>query len=197
MNVVLASASPTRAALLRAAGVAFEIDPAAVDEEAVKQSLLAEGTAPHAIAGALAELKAIRVSQRRPDDMVIGADLVLEFEGRLVSKSESLADARALLLELRGKRHALHCAAALAKAGAPVWRHGAKAALWMRAFSADCLDAYLARHGESLLGGVGCYRIEDDGIQLFERIDGDYFAILGLPLLPLLNALREHSLLVR
>jgi len=196
-GIVLASTSPARAALLRAAGIAFDIEPALVDEDAVKQSLLAERAAPRAIADALATLKAIRVSQRRPDDVVIGADLVLEFEARLVSKSESLAAARALLLELRGKRHALHCAAVLAKAGAPVWRHVERALLTMRDFSEVYLDGYLARHGEGLLSGVGCYRIEDEGIQLFDRIDGDYFAILGLPLLPLLNALREHSLLAR
>lgn len=197
MSIVLASGSATRAQLLRAAGAVFTIEPAAVDEEAVKQSLLAEGASPRVVADALAELKALRISAARPDALVIGADLVLEFEGRLVSKSDSLAAARALLLELRGKRHTLHCAAVLARAGVPVWRHAERATLWMREFSEDHLDAYLAHHGEDLLSGVGCYRIEDDGLQLFDRIDGDYFAILGLPLLPLLNALREHSLLPR
>ena len=194
-ELVLASGSPTRAQMLTAACVPFVTDPASVDEDAVKQALLAEGADARGVADALAELKAVRVSNKHPQALVLGADQVLEFEGRLVSKSPSLAEARALLSELRGKRHELHCAAVLASGGAPVWRHVARAALWMRDFSEEFLDAYLARHGEDLLSGVGCYRIEEDGSQLFSRIDGDYFAILGLPLLPLLHALREHGVL--
>ncbi len=193
--LVLASSSTSRATLLAKAGVPFEIVPAHVDEETVKESLLADGASFAAVADALAELKAVRVSQRLPEALVLGGDLVIGARGRLISKCETLADARALLLSLRGGQHELYSAAVLAKGGAPIWRHVAPVRLWMRDFSEALVDAYIARHGESLLHGVGCYRIEDDGLQFFDRIDGDYFSIVGLPLLALLAPLREHGVL--
>jgi nucleoside triphosphate pyrophosphatase len=189
--VILASSSPTRAKLLQNAGVSFESVAPHVDEDAVKQSL----RGARIIADALAELKAVRVSQSHPGVLVIGSDLVLDFEGKIVSKSETLADARALLAKLRGRKHQLVCAVVLARAGRPIWRHVETASLWMNDFSDAFLDAYLESEGETLLGGVGCYRIEARGIQLFARIEGDYFSILGLPLVPLLRALREQGAL--
>jgi septum formation protein len=196
-RLILASSSATRARMLTAAGVRFEVIPASVDEDSVKDSMLREGAAPRAIADALAQLKAVRVSAAYPQALVLGADLVLEFEGALVSKSASLAEAAALLCRLRGQTHHLFCAAVLAKAGQPVWRHLTHAKLRMREFSDAVLDGYLAAKGEDILSGVGCYRIEDEGIQFFDSIEGDYFSILGLPLLPLLCALREFESMPR
>ena len=173
----------------------FEIVPAHVDEDGIKQSLLTEGAQPRAVADALAELKAIRISMSWPGVLVLGADQVLEIEGALVSKSGSMEEARALLCRLRGKSHALLTAAVLAKDGVAIWRHLASATLTMRDFSDRFLDEYLAGEGEEILGGVGCYRLEGRGLQLFSRIDGDYFAILGLPMLALLTALRGQGII--
>lgn len=193
--LVLASASPTRAKLLRAAGVPFEVVPASVDEEAVKRSLLAEGASTDAVADALAELKAVRVSARRQGDLVLGADQVLEFEGQIVNKSRDLAEAAVLLSRLRGRTHALITAAVLARRGTAIWRHTSRIALTVRDFSDAFLEHYLAQEGAEILGSVGCYRLEGRGLQLFSRIDGDYFAILGLPMLPLLTALRDQGII--
>jgi len=194
-GLILASSSPVRAHLLRDAGVAFAVEPARVDEDAVKQSMLAAKHAPRAIADALAELKALRISLKHPGLLVLGADQVLEFENRLLSKSQNLEEARLLLQRLRGKPHHLMSALVLAKDGATIWRHVEKSTLTMRNFSDDFLDGYLAAEGEELLASVGGYRLEGRGVQLFSKIDGDYFAILGLPLIPLLSALREHCVL--
>jgi septum formation protein len=195
MKLILASASRSRARMLEAAGVPFEIVPAHVDEESVKQSLLAENAPARDVADALAELKALRISTKHPNALVLGADQVLVFGSELISKCESLDEAAALLRRLRGKSHELISAAVLAKDGAPIWRHVAKATLWMRNFSDEFLKDYLAGEGDGLLAGVGCYRLEGRGAQLFEKIDGDYFTILGLPLVPLLTALREQGIL--
>ncbi|HUJ02256.1 MAG TPA: nucleoside triphosphate pyrophosphatase [Rhizomicrobium sp.] len=193
MRLILASASPVRAEMLRHAGVEFDIMPADVDEEALKRSLASSPSS--VIAEALAELKALRVSTKYPDAFVIGADQILDFEGEIVSKSKNLAEAGALLRRLRGRAHELVTAAVVAKNGVVLWRHVGKASLLMRAFGDQFLKSYLAAEGESLLAGVGCYRLEGRGSQLFERIEGDHFGILGLPLLPLLAALREHCIL--
>ncbi|MEO8115847.1 MAG: Maf family protein [Phenylobacterium sp.] len=195
-GVVLASKSAARRAVLEGAGVAFEVAVAGVDEDAVKAGLLADGATPREVADALAELKAIRVSRSRPE-FVVGADQTLEFEGRLYDKAETVADARARLQALRGKPHRLHSAVVVAKDGAPIWREVATATLTMRDFSDAFLDDYLAREGEAALGSVGCYRLEDIGAQLFSKVEGDYFAILGLPLLGLLELLRQHQVLAR
>ena len=196
-RLILASGSSTRAGLLRAAGIEFETLPARVDEEAMKTSLLAEGAKPRAIADALAELKALRVSGKRPDALVLGADQILEIDGELVSKSEDLEAAAALLKRLRGKTHALITAAVLARGGVPIWRHVVRINLTMRDFSDAFVTDYLAREGEAILGSVGCYHLEGLGLQLFAAIDGDYFAILGLPMLPLLTALRDQGMLAK
>lgn len=196
-GLILASGSATRAAMLRAAGVGFEIVPASVDEEGMKQSLIAEGADAGAIAAALAEMKAIRVSASHAGALVLGADQVLAFEGELISKSAGMAEAAALLRRLRGKQHMLITAAVLARGGVAVWRQVSRATLAMRDFSDAFLEDYLAQEREGLLGSVGCYRLEGLGLQLFSRIDGDYFGILGLPMLPLLTALRDQGIIAR
>lgn len=194
-QLVLASASSVRARLLESAGIAFETCPAHVDEVAVKRSLLAEGARPRDVAGALAELKALRVSSSRPGILVIGADQVVDFHGELLSKSETIVEARTQLARLRGRPHRLLSAAVLVRDGAVQWWHTHEARLWMRDFSDAFLDDYLDREGEAVLASVGGYRLEDRGVQLFERIEGDYFSILGLPLVPLLTALRDQGVL--
>jgi septum formation protein len=196
-RLVLASASPVRARLLEAAGVSFEISPARVDEEAVKASLLVDGARPRDIADALAEMKALRRSQSDADALVLGADQVLEFQGECISKSDNRAQAEQLLQRLRGKEHKLHCAAVLARGGQVLWRQVQTAKLWMRDFGDSFLHTYLDAEGEAVLGSVGCYHLEGRGAQLFSRIEGDYFTILGLPLLPLLSVLRDFEVLER
>jgi septum formation protein len=193
VGLVLASKSAARRAVLEGAGVPYEAATAGVDEDAVKTALLAQGASPRDIADALAELKAIRVSMKRPD-YVVGADQTLEFEGGLYDKVETVADARARLLLLRGRPHKLHSAVVVAKDGTPIWREVVTATLTMRDFSDAFLDDYLAVEGEAALGSVGCYRLEGPGSQLFSRIEGDYFAILGLPLMGLLDLLRRHGI---
>lgn len=196
-ELVLASASTVRARILECAGVTFQVSPAAVDEEAIKAQLIAEGRQPREIADALAEAKALDRSRANPEALVLGADQLLVFEGECISKSTSLGSATALLRRLRGNLHRLVSAVVLLQNGVSIWRHIDGATLWMRDFSDAFLEDYLAKEGESLLGSVGCYRLEGRGVQLFSRIEGDYFAILGLPLLPVLAALREHGVLCR
>lgn len=196
-SIVLASASPTRAAILRNAGLTFDVAAAGIDETAIKQSLLGDGANGAAIADALAELKAVRVSQRRPGAFVIGADQVLVCDGALFDKPADLGAARSALLALRGRSHELVSAAVVARDGAPIWRHGDTAYLQMRPFSETFLDHYLADMGQSAVASVGAYQVEGLGIQLFSRITGDHFTILGLPLLPLLDFLRSHDLVTR
>jgi len=197
VSLILASASSSRARMLKDAGVRFSIDPAHVDEDAVKDSLLGEGASAGDVAGALAELKALRISARAGDALVLGADQVLSLNGELISKVPDMATARALLERLSGQRHELISAAVLARNGAVIWRHTGRVRLSMRPLSAAFLDEYLEREGETLLKGVGCYRLEGLGAQLFERVEGDYFCVLGLPLLPLLAELRELGELAR
>jgi septum formation protein len=194
-KLILASGSTTRARLLKSAGLAFEIVPPRVDEDAVKQSLLAEKAEARRIADVLAELKAAKVSAAHPGALVIGSDQVLAFEDEIISKCASMAEARALLMRLRNKKHELISAVVLVKGGAPIWRHVAHASLWMREFSDDFLGDYLAAEGEDLLAGVGCYRIEGKGLQLFSRVEGDNSCIQGLPMLPLIAALRAQGAL--
>lgn len=191
--LILASTSTVRARLLREAGVAFEVVPPMVDEADVKASLLAEGLGANAIADALAEAKAVAVSAAQPQALVIGCDQVLAFEGRVIEKSADLAEARELLAWLRGKAHDLLTTCVLAKGGEPVWRRLERCTLWMRPFSDAFLEDYLQAEHDKLLTSVGCYQLEGRGAQLFERVEGDYFSVLGLPLIPLLGALREHG----
>jgi len=194
---VLASASPTRAKLLRDAGLDLESVSPAVDEDEVKRSLRLEAASADRVAETLAELKALRVSRLRPDDLVVGADQTLVCEGVQFDKPPDMAQARAQLQELRGKPHELVSAAVAARGGAPVWRGTQRARLTMRLFTDDFLDGYLAAAGDDVLGGVGAYRIEGLGAQLFSNVDGDHFTVLGFPLLPFLDFLRGHGALPR
>jgi len=192
INIVLASTSAIRRAVLAGAGVAFEAVSPGVDETTIKDSLLAEGVSPRDIADALAEAKAVKVSLKRPG-LVIGADQTLDFEGRLFDKAETVEEARARLQELRGHTHRLHCGMVVARDGRPIWREVVTSTLRMRPFSDAYLDAYLERNAPDVLSSVGCYQLEGEGVQLFDRIEGDYFAILGLSLIPLLDLLRRHG----
>ncbi|CAN5907141.1 nucleoside triphosphate pyrophosphatase [soil metagenome] len=192
--IILASKSAARTAVLTGAGVSFEIHVSGVDEDAVKTALLAQGGTPRDVADALAELKAVKISRGRPG-FVIGADQTLEFEGGLYDKAETVETARDRLKLLRGKPHKLHSAVVVAKDGQPIWREVATCTLTMRDFSDTFLEDYLAAEGPDALGSVGCYRLEGPGSQLFSKIEGDYFAILGLPLLGLLDLLRKHGAL--
>ena len=194
LSVTLASASQIRAAVLRGAGVEFEVFSPGVDEGAMKAGLLAEGASPRDIADALAELKATRAARSR-SGLVIGADQTLDLDGGLYDKVATLEEAEARLRLLRGKVHKLHAAVVVAKDGVPIWREVVTTKLSMRPFTDAFLEGYLAREGEALLSSVGCYRLEGEGLQLFDRIDGDYFAILGLPMIGLLDLLRRHGVL--
>ena len=194
MTLILASRSTARRAMLAEAGVPHEAIAADVDEAALKTGLLAQGADPAAIALALAEAKAVAASRRCPG-LVLGADQTLDLDGVLFDKAETLDEARGRLLTFRGRHHVLHSAVVLARDGAAVWRGADQATLTMRAFSDEFLDAYLAAEGEALLSSVGCYRLEGLGAQLFERVEGDYFTVLGMPLWPLLEELRRQGVL--
>ncbi len=193
MTLILASGSAARRAMLEAAGLAFEVDVPSVDEAVAKASLRAEGLKPREQADALAELKALSVSRRRVG-FVIGADQILTIEGETLDKPRDLAEARAHLQHLRGRTHELITAAIVAREGAVIWRRIDTPRLMMRAFSDAFLDDYLERVEEGALASVGAYQLEGLGAQLFERVEGDYFSVLGLPLLPLLAFLREHGI---
>lgn len=194
--VILASASPYRARMLSNAGIMAEIYPANIDEAALKQSMQREGMEAADIARGLAEMKALRVSRTRANALVIGADQILVCNGVLFSKPPDLAHARAGLQALRGKVHELMTAVCIALDNAVIWHHTERARLKMRDFSDDYLDHYLAETGDAVLSTVGAYELEGLGAQLFDRVDGDYFGILGLPLLPLLAFLRGHKVVM-
>ena len=189
--LILASNSATRKALLAGAGLRFEASPAQIDERALEATLL--GKAAEAIARELAEAKALDVSARNRGATVIGGDQVLAFAGELLHKPADLAAARDQLDRLRGQLHHLHCGVALARDGVLLWSQTHSARLLMRDFSDAERDEVLALEGEAVLGSVGAYRLEGPSVRLFAAIEGDYFTILGLPLLPLLTALRLHA----
>jgi len=195
-RVILASGSRTRRAVLEAAGLEFEIVPSGVDERAIQEALLADDGQidPADLADVLARAKAEEVSRRKPDALVIGADQVLALEGEVLVKSPDFDAVREILLRLRGRTHQLHSAIALAERGDATWTFVDTAHMTMRRFSIEFLGQYLARVGALALDAVGAYQIEGLGVQLFERIDGDYFTILGVPLLPLLAELRTRSI---
>jgi septum formation protein len=196
--VILASASQSRAALLRAAGVPLAaVRPAAVDEAAIKEAMQAEGAGAGDAALALAELKATRIAAGAPGAVVLGADQILTCAGRWFDKPASLAEARAQLAQLAGQMHELHTAAIALRDGGRLWHHVARTRLWMRPCTPAFLDRYLAAVGEAALHSVGAYHIEGLGAQLFARVEGDRFAIQGLPLLELLEMLRVQGVLAR
>jgi septum formation protein len=190
VKITLASESKARQEMLRNAGVVFEAKPARVDEEMITASLLADGAKPHDIADALAEYKALRVVGSDPTGLVIGSDQVLVCDKKVYSKAHTMDDARVKLQELRGKPHQLLSAAVVFEDGKPVWRTIGRAQLFMRDFSDEYLDDYLAQSGEDILSSVGCYFLEERGVNLFSRVQGDYFTVLGFPLLDVLEYLR-------
>lgn len=193
IEIVLASASLSRRAMLEAAGVSFTTVVPNVDEEMMRGYLLAHGTEAEAVAAALAEAKALAVSERHSASLIIGADQVLLCEGRLFDKALDAEGARATLSALRGRMHRLISAVVLAKGNAVIWRHADQADMTMRDFSDAFLDDYLTQELPDVLGSVGCYRIEGRGALLFDRVSGDQFTIRGLPLLPLLGMLRAQG----
>ncbi|SHM90298.1 Maf-like protein [Roseibium suaedae] len=195
MALVLASGSRIRSDLLRNAGIDVTVDPAGIDERAVEAPLLAAGMLPEDLALILAEAKANDVSERRPGDLVIGADQVLAFEGRRYTKPEDMEAARRQLLAFSGHTHTLLSAVVLSLDGTAIWRHVSAAHLTMRDLTPAFVGRYLADAGEAALSSVGAYQLEGTGVQLFERIEGDYFTILGLPLLPLFAELRRLGVL--
>ena len=196
MRLVLASTSASRAAMLTAAGVAFEAVAPMVDEDELKRSLRAAGATPRAVADALAEAKALRVSARIPDALVLCSDSVVETDtGAILDKAPDCGALKAQLQALSGRSHRLISAAVIAEAGRPVWRHVGTANLRMRTLSDGFIDAYLEAAGDALLGSVGGYHIEGRGAQLMSRIAGDQFTIRGLPLLAVLDYLRARGVL--
>jgi septum formation protein len=195
MALVLASGSRIRAELLKNAGLSIEIDPADIDERAVEEPLLKAGFSPEDLALVLAEAKANNVSERRPGDLVIGADQILAFEGERHTKPENMEAARRQLLAFSGKTHELLSAVVISKDGDAVWSHVSTARLTMRDLSPPFIGHYLAQVGDVALSSVGAYQLEGPGVQLFEKIEGDYFTVLGLPLLPLLAELRNLNVL--
>ena len=192
--IVLASQSASRKAMLEAAGVAFTAEAAGVDEESVKAAMIAEGADGRRLADALAEMKAVKLSRRHPTALVLGCDSTVAAEdGTLLDKAGTREESRAQLQALRGTTHKLTSAAVVALGGEPIWRHVDTAKLTMRPFSDAFLESYLDAEWPAIGGCVGGYRLEGLGAQLFSRIDGDHFTILGLPLLPLLDWLRVRG----
>lgn len=188
-SLLLASGSEIRATLLRNAGVPFEVELARVDEEALRASLEAEGAKARDVADALAEMKAAKVGGKHPDRMVLGCDQVLEFDGRVLAKPGSPEEAIAQISAMAGKKHMLLSAAVIYEGGEPVWRHVGTVRLYMRQLSAGYIEDYVARNWESIRWCVGGYKLEEEGARLFARVEGDYFNVLGLPLLEVLNYL--------
>jgi len=188
-EIVLASGSASRQEMLRKARVAFVAERPMVDEEALRRGLEADGVTPFDLSDALAEAKALRVSRRRPGKLVVGSDQVLEFEGRAIGKSSGPEALLSLLTELSGQTHALHSAAVLARDGVPIWRQVDTAKLTMRRLGTAYLRDYVERNWKDIRHTVGGYKIEEEGVRLFSRIEGDFFTILGMPLVPLLNQL--------
>src|SRR5882672_2204233 len=195
IEIVLASTSTSRRIMLEAAGVTFSITAPNVDEDLIKDMLTGKGAAATKIADALAEAKALAVSECHPTALVIGADQVLACGGRIFSKALDEDEARETLLALRGCGHELISAAVMARAGHAIWRRTETATMHMREFSKEFLDEYLSAEIPEILGSVGCYRIEGRGAQLFSEISSDHFCIRGLPLIALLAALREEGAL--
>jgi len=195
MTLVLASGSASRKKLLTAAGVVFVADPADLDEVALTRGMIERGADAVKVASELAGQKALSVSRRHPGKLVLGADSLIAFGGTFLSKCASLEEARALLHKLSSKEHVLVSAAALARDGDLLWTHASPCRMTMRSLSHKFLDDYIAQEGPAILASVGCYHYEGRGAQLFDRVDGDYFSVLGLPLLPVLAELRREGAL--
>lgn len=193
--LILASRSASRQAMLTAAGVPFDAVPANADEDALTRAMLAEAASPRAIADALAELKAVKVSLRHPHALVIGSDSVVALHDALMDKPASRGDAHRQLRAMSGGTLRLSSAVVLARGGRPIWRHVEQAVLTVRQLSDEFIAAYLDAEWPAIAATVGAFRLEATGIQLFDRIAGDHFAILGMPLVPLLRQLRMLGVL--
>lgn len=194
-QLILASKSPFRAALLKNAGIEFTTQSADIDERAAETPLYETGATPDDVALVLAEAKALNVSETHPDAVVIGCDQTLSLGDQVFHKPENMEQARRQLLQFSGKTHQLNSAVVLAKNGHTLWRHVSVARMTMRDLDPGFIGRYLGRVGDIALSSVGAYQIEGPGIQLFDKIDGDYFTIVGLPLLPLLAQLRKENLI--
>ncbi|MFY9318536.1 Maf family protein [Lentibacter algarum] len=188
-QIVLASGSAIRGQMLSNAGIAFEAIVPRVDEEMIKIALQAEKATPRDIADALAETKARKIGGKHPDKLVIGCDQVLDFDGQILSKPQTPEEAREQLKALRGKRHSLLSAVVVYHELEPLWRHVGQVRLYMRDISDSYLNEYVDRNWPSLQSSVGGYKLEEEGVRLFSRIEGDYFTILGLPLIEMINYL--------
>lgn len=196
MRLILASQSASRRAMLDAAGVPHDAIPAYVDEEAAKLALRGENAPPRALADALAELKAMKVSQGAPGALVLGSDSLVAFEdGTTLDKPESREQAAEHLRLMSGRRHDLVSAAVIAENGRPVWRVVDRAKMFVRPLGQAFIGSYLDREWPAIAGCVGCYRIEGPGVQLFSRIEGSQFTVLGMPLIPVLDYLRTRGVL--
>ncbi len=193
--ILLASTSFARRRLLEAVGVKIEVEASGLDEDSLAHALRAEGHGARAIADALAEAKALKLSLRRPGRLVLGGDQTLECDGAIFSKPADMAEAARQLEALQGRSHLLHSAAVLAEDGSAVWRHVSTARLTMRRLDQAAIEEHLSRAGGAILGSVGAYHVEGPGLRLFTAIDGDFFTVMGLPLLPLLNHLIDRGLL--
>jgi septum formation protein len=189
IHIILASGSAIRTQMLTQAAVPHDVQVARVDEDMIKASMVAEGAPPRDIADALAEMKAAKVSEKNPDSLVIGCDQVLEHAGKLLNKPETAEEALSQLQAMRGDRHTLLSAAVIYENGKPLWRHIGQVRLRMRDASDAYLKDYVERNWDSIRHAVGGYKLEEEGVRLFSRIDGDYFNVLGMPLLEILNYL--------
>ena len=188
-HIILASGSDIRAKLLRQAKVDFRVEKPRVDEEAIRDALVADGAKPRDIADALAEAKARRVSAKHPDQLVLGCDQVLDFDGTILSKPDTQEQAIAQLRSFRGKRHMLLSAAVIYEDAKPVWRHVGQVRLFVRDASDAWIEDYVTRNWDSIRHAVGAYKLEEEGVRFFTRVEGDYFNVLGMPLLEILSYL--------
>jgi septum formation protein len=193
-SLILASGSKARQMLLKNAGLEFSAVPASVDERAIEENLPLAGRDPVSVARHLALAKANEVSRRFPGAYVIGCDQTMSLGPKIFHKANSIAEARETLLALRGRAHFLNSAVCIVRDEQLMWSEVVKACMQVREFSDEFLAGYLQRNGDAVLSSVGCYQLEGEGVQLFDTIAGDYFTILGLPLLPLLAALRQHEI---
>jgi septum formation protein len=193
-SIILASKSPARLAMMQAAGIQLDAIAPMVDEETIRQTMVAAGQDGRELCDALAEAKAVKVSRKYPGTLVLGSDQILESDdGRVVTKAETPAQAAAILAALSGKSHKLYSAAVIAEGGKPVWRHVDKAVMKMRVLSPEFIGQYIGQYWEEIRPCVGCYRIEAEGAQLFSKVDGSQFTVMGMPLLQVLDYLRVRG----